>query len=69
MIGIIWSQTSILVESRIVETHVHGLTIYSLQMLYGSILVQLIIFYEENPISTLGYLSIHMLMSFFVVNS
>jgi hypothetical protein len=51
------------------ETPIHELTIYSLQMLYGSIQVQLIIFCEENPISTLENLSIHMLVSFFVANS
>jgi len=37
---------------KIVETPIHGLTIYSLQMLYGSTLVQSIIFCDENPIST-----------------
>jgi hypothetical protein len=58
-----------LVESGIVGTPIHGLTIYSLQMFYGSTLVQSIIFCEENPISTLGNLSIHMLVSFFVYNS
>jgi hypothetical protein len=51
------------------NTTIHGLTIYSLQMLYGSTPLQLVIFCEENPISTLGNLSIHMLLSFFVANS
>jgi len=47
----------------------YGLIIYSLQMLYGSTPIQLVTFCEGNPISTLGNLSIHMLVSFFVVNS
>jgi hypothetical protein len=38
-------------------------------MLYGSTLVQLVIFCEENPISALRNLSIHMSVSFFVANS
>jgi hypothetical protein len=42
-----------LVESGIVETVIHGSTIYSLQMLYGSTLLQSVIFCEKNPISTL----------------
>jgi len=66
-VGIIWSWSSILVESEIVETHIHGLTIYPLQMLYGSTLVQSVIFCEENLISTLENLSIHMLMSFLLL--
>jgi len=68
-VGIIWFSTSILVELGIVETPIHGLTIYSFQILYGSTLVQLITFCDENPISILGNLSIHMLVSFFVNNS
>ncbi len=38
-------------------------------MLYGSIIIQLMIFCEENLISALGNLSIHMLVSFLVANS
>jgi len=37
-------------------------------MLYGSTPVQSIIFYDRNPIFALGNLSIHMLVSIFVVN-
>ncbi len=60
---------TILVELGIVETPTHGLTIYSLQMLYDSTLVQSVIFCEKNPIFALGNLSIHLLVSFFVANS
>jgi hypothetical protein len=51
------------------ETPIRGLTIYSLQMLYGSTLVQSIIFCEENLIFALRNLSIHMSMLFFAINS
>jgi hypothetical protein len=43
-----------LVESGIVETLIHGLTIYSLQMLYGSTPTQSVIFCEKTPIFTSG---------------
>jgi hypothetical protein len=57
------------VELGLVETPIHGLTIYSLQMVYGSNPMQLVIFCEENSLSALESLSIHMLLSFFVANS
>jgi hypothetical protein len=50
------------------ETPIHGLTIYSIQILYGSTPIQSIIFYDGNPIFALRNLSIHMLVSIFVVN-
>jgi hypothetical protein len=66
----IWSWTSILVELKIVETPIYGLTIYSLQTLYGFTLVQSIIFYEETHyLQWEIYPSICIYPSFFVVNS
>ncbi len=67
-VGIIWSWTLTLVKLGIMETPIHGLTIYSLQMLYGSTIVQLVIFCKENLISASENLSMHTSVSFFVVN-
>jgi hypothetical protein len=51
------------------DTPIHGFTIFSLQMLYGSTSVQWIIFCDGNSIFALRNLSIHMLVSFYVANS
>jgi hypothetical protein len=50
------------------EAFIHWLTIYSIQILYSSTPIQSIIFYDGNPIFALRNLSIHMLVSIFVVN-